>query len=102
MVGDITIEVDEAGADGNDYTVEVVAGEEVDGALDAELVEDVLTVTLGTLDASVQATTTIETATGGSPAPSISVSATAGGDYDGTGNGIQVVFIDPGTGRSAS
>lgn len=104
VVGDITIKVDEAGADGNDYTVEVVAGEEVDGALDAELVEDVLTVTLGTLAANVQATTTIETATGGSPAPSISVSATAGGDYDGTaGNGIQVVFVDSGTGgRSAS
>ena len=104
VVGDITIKVDEAGADGNDYTVEVVAGEEVDGALDAELVEDVLTVTLGTLAANVQATTTIETATGGDPAPSISVSATAAGDYDGTaGNGIQVVFIDSGTGgRSAS
>ena len=104
VVGDITIEVDEAGADGNDYTVEVVAGEGVDVALDAELVESVLTVTLGTLAANVQATTIIETATGGDPAPSISVSATAAGDYDGTaGNGIQVVFIDSEAGgRTAS
>ena len=45
VVGDITIEVDEAGADGNDYTVEVVAGEGSDIALDAKLNQSVITVT---------------------------------------------------------
>lgn len=55
--GTIELTIDEAGADGNDYTVEVVEGDPSE-AMSAALVEKDLTVTLA-MDAGTKASTTI-------------------------------------------